>query len=356
MLNTRIGENYNANDVINSNDLRKRLLNVDSRFRPAQSEPVGNFLYRLEHTYKNVIRVRVASIEIPNTFYTFTTARQNVSFIVTTKDITGITRSLTIQIADGNYTITELINEIQDQLNANFRDLYGIYIEISLNVNTGKITFECQGLAASYPISSGTLPTYENYPVTFDFSTPRPSTRHGGIGIGYNLGFRQLTYIPNPNATAAGPVVPPAVPTSYNLTSEAMIDTIEDTYLLFGLNDLHTLEHRTNTNYFQMLAKIIIREDKNAIIYDDGSSLVSNEIIFPSPQNLTNLQISLLDAYGEVIDLNGLNYSVSFEITEVLNTRLYDFYRNYIWLGGIPTTKPNGAGASGMLTGAGPPF
>ena len=77
MLNTRIGENYNANDVINSNDLRKRIINIDSRFRTNFADPVGNFQYRLEHTYKNIIRMQVTSVEIPNTFYTFTTAHQN---------------------------------------------------------------------------------------------------------------------------------------------------------------------------------------------------------------------------------------------------------------------------------------
>ncbi len=353
MLNTRSGELYNNNDVINSNDLRKRLINVDSRFRPTTMEPVGNFLYRLEHTYKNVIRVRVASIEIPNTFYTFTTARQNVSFIVSTRDITGITRSLTILIPDGNYTISELQTVIQNQLNVGLRAPYGIFIEAQLDNNSGKFTFECQGLAP-YPTADGTDPTYEAYPLTFDFATPRPSTRHGGIGIGYNLGFRQPLYTITPANPASGPYAAGSVPL-YFLTGESIVDTIEDTYLLLGLNDLHTLEHRTNTNYFQMLAKIIVREDKNAVIYDDGSSLISNEIIFPSPQNLTSLQISLLDVYGEIIDLNGLNYSVTFEITEVLNTRLYDFYRNYIWLGAVPSSR-TGAGAAGMLTGAGPPF
>jgi hypothetical protein len=114
--------------------------------------------------------------------------RQNVSFVVTTKDLGGITRSLTILIADGNYTISELISEIQDQLNAGLRNPYGIFINIALDVNSGKITITCQGLIAVW--SSGAVPNYENYPVTFDFSTPRPTTRHGGIGIGYNLGFQ----------------------------------------------------------------------------------------------------------------------------------------------------------------------
>lgn len=64
MLNTRIGENYNANDVINSNDLRKRILNIDSTFRSDISDPSSAFTYKLEHPYKNLIRLRLASIEI----------------------------------------------------------------------------------------------------------------------------------------------------------------------------------------------------------------------------------------------------------------------------------------------------
>jgi hypothetical protein len=56
--------------------------------------------------------------------------------------------------------------------------------------------------------------------------------------------------------------------------------------------------------------------------------------------------------------LNGLDYSFTLEITEVLNTRLYDFYRNYIWLGKVPTVDiaaTKGMG-SALLAGMGPPF
>ena len=93
-----------------------------------------------------------------------------------------------------------------------------------------------------------------------------------------------------------------------------------------------------------IITKIVIRDDKFAVIYDDGSSLLSNEIIFPSPTDLKYLNVSLVDPYGDVIDLNCMNFSFSIEITEVLNTSLYDFYRNYIWMGTIPTVKkPNGS-------------
>lgn len=351
MLNTRAGEMWNANDVINSNDLRKRLINVDSQFRNDCAQPITDFQFRLEHTYKNVIRIKVASVEIPNTFYTFSTARQNTVFRVQTNNILDITCLLTVIIPDGNYTSSELIDKIQDQFD-NFRQSTGIFLNISLDVNSGKVTITNQGIRAA-PVLPGELPTNDAKPTIISFQTNTPSTRHHGLGLGYNLGFRQIRYAPGPTAPIA-----PATLVTYSITGEAIIDTIEDHYLLLKVNDFHTLEHKTDENYLQEMAKIIIREDKNMVIYDDGSSCVSNEIIFPQPQNLSVLQLTLYDAYGQVIDLNGINWSVTLEITEVLNTRLYDFYRNYIWLGNIPSVPYNsiGGGGVGLLNGIGPPF
>ncbi len=351
MLNTRAGEMWNANDVINSNDLRKRLINIDSQFRSDCAQPITDFQFRLEHTYKNVIRIKVASVEIPNTFYTFSTARQNTTFRVQTNDINNITRLLTVVIPDGNYTSSELMDKIQDQFD-NFREVTGIFLEISLDVNSGKVTIINKGVRAS-PVLPGEQPTNDARATIISFQTTIPSSRHNCLGIGYNLGFRQVRYAPAPN-----PIVPPATLVTYSITGEAIIDTIEDHYLLLKVNDYHTLEHKTCENYLQEMAKIIVREDKNMVIYDDGSSCVSNEIIFPQPQNLSVLQLTLYDAYGEIIDLNGINWSLTIEITEVLNTRLYDFYRNYIWLGNIPSVPYNSIGGSGvgLLNGIGPPF
>jgi hypothetical protein len=128
--------------------------------------------------------------------------------------------------------------------------------------------------------------------------------------------------------------------------------------MLLCVNDFYTVEQRTDQTYIQCLAKVIVREDKHTIIFDDGASYMTNEIIFPSPTDLKILQVRLLDPYGEVIDLCGLNFSFSLEITEVLNTKLYDFYRNYIWLGSIPSVnqKKVQGSAQPLLCGIGPPW
>ncbi len=348
MINIHTGHILNDNNVVNANDLRKRLINVDSTFRTNQADSITNFQYRCEHTYKNIIKMRVASVEIPNSFYTFTAERQNNRLSIVTKDFNGIERTLVIIIDDGNYTSAELIDIIQNEFNT-FRDNTGIYLTIEVNQYSGKVTIINTGVAnPALPLP--TYPTSNAKPTVFSFATPTPQLkRHNGLGFAYNLGFRSVRFEPEPDTSGSL--------TIYSITGTAVIDVIEDQYLLIGLNDFHTLEHKTDTDYFQKLAKIIVREEKYAVIYDDGASLISNEIIFPQPQNLTNLQVCLLDRYGYIIDLNGLNWTMTLEITEVMNTQLFQFYRNYIWFGSTPTIPPNSTSGAGstLLNGQGPP-
>jgi len=335
MLNTKVGFNTNANDVINSNDLRKRIINIDSRFRTNYQDSSTNFSFQLEHTYKNIIRLRVASIEIPNMSYVFSNIKSNTSFYIKAYDITGVPRKALIKIPDGNYTSAELINVIQDALNTNFKIPFGIFITVSLDTNNAKVTFTHNGVAL-YPVTSPlTVPTQSAKPFVLDFlSNMSLKHRKFDFGLGFNLGFREHFYKVNQTSVVSSLNI-------YSITSESCINVVGDHYMFLAVNELDTVEQKTSNNFIQCLAKIIIREEKQTVIYDDGGTLLSNEIIFPSPVDLKNLNIQLLDPYGDIIDLCGMDFSFALEITEVLNTRLYDFYRNYIWLGSLPSVPKN---------------
>lgn len=353
MLNTRIGENYNANDVINSNDLRKRIINVDSRFRADISQPPSDFTYKLEHPYKNLIRLRVASMEIPNVHYSFT--KNNNCFVIKAYDITGIPRIVKIIIEPGNYTSVELVTAIQEQFDLVLRNPFGIFFTVMLNTSSAKITINHDGVSTYPVVVPNPAPTASAKPFILDFSTCSPlAKRPQNWGFGFNLGYRKKQYKVTDMKQSAS--VPPL--DMYYQTAESCLDVLGDTYCLLDVNDFHTVEQKTSADYFQVLAKIIIREDKQAVIYDDGAALLSNEIIFPAPTDLKILQVRLLDPYGDPLDLCGMNWSFSLEITEVLNTKLYDFYRNYIWLGTIPSVnyKTVTGTSQTLLRGVGPPF
>jgi len=109
MLQVKTDEIYGRNDVVNANDLRKHLVNIDSRFRKSYLEPPTDFLYQFAHPYKNVIKARVASVEIPMAFYTFSRAKKNTMFRIDTMDYTGTRQFITVEIPEGDYSISPAI-------------------------------------------------------------------------------------------------------------------------------------------------------------------------------------------------------------------------------------------------------
>lgn len=347
MLNTRRNEIYNANDVVSSNDLRKRIVNVDSRFRSVLTDPSTDFVYKFEHPYKNVIRARIASIEIPNIWYEFSAAHyQNTHFQICAYDISNVLQSATITIPDGNYSATDLITMVQAKLNTSFNTPYGTFINVSIDPHTIKTSFIHTGVGPK----GSAAPTVSAKPFVLNFKVPDLCYKPFDFGLGSNLGFMNTFYNVNTVYTDVS-----SAQTQYIQTSESLLDVVSNQYLFLSIDDLHGVEQKTSDNYFQALAKIIVREDKLSVIYDDGSTLLSNDVIFPSPVDLKQIRVRLTDPYNQVIDLNYLNFSFSLEITEVMNTKMYEFYRNYIWLGTIPSVPANVTGsAQGLLGGKGP--
>jgi len=345
MLNSRRNELQGLNDVINSTDLRKRIINVDSRFRQTLTEPSTNFTYKFEHPYKNVIRARVASIEIPNVWYDFSKANfHNTFFTVSALDRTNTKRTAVILIEDGNYNSTTLISTIQVALIEQLQIPYGIFFTIGLDPISLKTTLVFEGVA----VPGAPSPTATATAFQVNFTAPTLATQPFDFGLGSNLGFMNTCYTGTVYDTSGAF-------TRYAIESESIINATANPYIFLAVNDYHTVEQHTNNNYFETLAKLIVRQPKNSIIFDDGSNLLSNDIIYPSPVDLKQIKVKLLDVYGNLLDLNYCNFSFSLEITEVANVKLYEFYRNYLWLGTIPSLPSNvtGSGAT-LLGGKGP--
>jgi len=235
---------------------------------------------------------------------------------------------------------------VQTHLNISFNTPYGTFINVSIDPHTIKTSFIHTGVG---PIGS-TAPTASAKPFILNFKVPDLCYKPFDFGLGSNLGFMNTFYNVNTVYTDVS-----SAQTQYIQTSESLLDVISNQYLFLSIDDLHGVEQKTSDNYFQALAKIIVREDKLSVIYDDGSTLLSNDVIFPSPVDLKQIRVRLTDPYNQVIDLNYLNFSFSLEITEVMNTKMYEFYRNYIWLGTIPSVPANVTGsAQGLLGGKGP--
>ena len=348
MINSRRNELQGLNDVVNSTDLRKRIINVDSRFRanlvypfqpyapvvcnpvcdassvfvpepgsfvPSPS-PATDFTYPFEHPYKNVIRLRVASVEIPNVWYDFSKANySNTSFTITAADISSNLRTVTILIADGNYTNSTLISAIQTALTTQLQTPYGMFFSILQDPISSKVSIIFRGNAAP----GAPNPTQTATPFNIQFLTnPLLKAQPFNYGLGYNLGFLIKDISGTTIYDTSGTI------NSYIVQGTSLINTSPDNYIFLAINDYNTVEQQINKTTFSTLAKIIVNTAKNETIYDDGRNLLSNDIIYPSPVDLKQIKVRLLNTYGQPLDLVNSNFSFSLEITEVANVKMYD--------------------------------
>ena len=309
MIHVKTDEMYGKNSIVNSNDFRKHIVSMDSQFRKSPLDGSTDFLYAFAHSYKNIIQARVASVEIPMGVYAFSAAKKNTSFTLQVNDVNDTLQTIVVTIADGNYRPATLVDAIQAQFVV-IKNQYGVFFTITYHDISGTVHLTHTGSAsAPNPVTPTRGPT----PFVVSF----PALPHRG-GLGFHLGFTKPMY------SLLGP---------YDVGGESIVQTNLDSYFLLAVEDWYTVDHKTTDTYVQCLAKIIVKPTPMGVVFDDGYTVLSNEITFPRPTDLKQVRVRLLDKYGVPLDMKGVNFSLSLEITEVMNVQLYDNYRQYLWNG-----------------------
>ena len=311
-INPDLNNKNNTNDVYNtfSNDVTpgnlnsiKRItqllnLNLNSCFRHNyfQSNPC-DFLYLIPTEIKNVLSMRLVSIEIPNAWYLFSNLKKNNSFeiIFNQNQSNNNTKSCKydIQIPDGNYDIDSL----QHYLNTTYfyesglDDTYLKYIKFSINPTNLKSCFEiiedCEerisfSLHFSQSISQNIMNTF-----------------------GWLLGFRLGKYL-DINDT---------------ILSEGLFDGGGDRYIYVCINDYQYNNNVQNIVCFDksilnedVIAKIPMINGKLSLIINDNNNALSKIRRYNGPVNLNKLQFKIIDRFGTVIDLNNMDFSFTLEL------------------------------------------
>ena len=311
MIRTKTHEIYGANPVTNASDLRTHILSIDSRFRAAALEPVTDFMYRLSRPYKNIIRVRLRSVEGPPPYsiYNVSIAKQNTMFRLDVLDYIGQRQFLTVTLDEGFYPTTQaLVEEIQNKLHA-FRDQYGVFFRLEYNALTHRVTLFHDGSA---PPPCPVAPTH--CPVAFGVTWMMvgQEDRVADFGLGSLLGFVKPFY---------------TVDSPFQVTSESLASVCPDRYLLLAVDDLYAMEHRTDDSYVSCLAKVLLQNTTEC----DRMLLDAASVTFTKPRDISQCRIRLLDAHGAVVDTHDVNWSLSLELTEVMSLPLYDDYRLTVW-------------------------
>ena len=282
-------------NIIDSSKYKVSLVSLDSRFANQRSSRNGEFRITLPNNMRNVMRIRMASSEIPLVQYEFSLERGNTTFAVKVGAATTFTKCRAIP--DGNYTAQKLVTAIETSLK---------------NVHSG---FSCSFNSVTGHVS------IENSAVTFEIYVgsyvEEIARRVCDWGIGYNIGFEKgINKAEADTATGA-----------YYIEGDRLLILQTSQYYLLQLecpdpvvNVTHPV---TNKGFITAFAKVILKDNAYTFNFDDNSNLMRKEFTYLAPHSIPFFNCRLIDHWGQVVDMQNMDWSITIEVTEVVNSRTY---------------------------------
>jgi hypothetical protein len=165
-------------------------------------------------------------------------------------------------------------------------------------------------------------------PFVLDFSSlvTEVANRPTHWGLGYYLGFRE--------SLVASTFISTLTQSYYTAVGRSIINVQATPYYLLQLkcpdeviNVTHRLNNETHVDAF---AKIVLKDNYYQLQFDDGSNLLRKEYTFLSPITIPFFQVSLLDPWGKLVNMLDADWSLTLEVTEIVNSKTYaDISKGY---------------------------
>lgn len=267
-------------------------LNLNSCFRTNYyaTNPC-DFQYQIPTEIKNVVSMRLASIEIPNIWYLFNNLKKNNCFVLNFKK-NGKTTKYTITVPDGNFDSDSL----QYYLNTTYFDESGTttdlqYIHFSIDTYNFKTKFK--------------LLNADSSKMSFSLVFNEEINQNMINTMGWIIGFRLANYLDVTDF----------------IQSEGLFDAGGDRYIYIAINDYQYNNNVSNIVCFDksvsnedIIAKIPMINGKLSIVIDDDNNPLAKKRRYNGPIHLSKLHIKILDKFGRIIDFNYMDYSFTLEL------------------------------------------
>lgn len=324
-----------------------KLFNIDSRFRDNYNTTTStNFTVQLQIEQKNVIEMKLCDVEIPTTYYPISTSLgNNYMWIKFIKDLDDDTNNkyMYIFIPDGNYYFEDLINYINgisclkllnnNPTNASI-NLDLVYNNGSVGTGTGKIQLGIFTLADisgnSFNNNYTSIELNFNGSYLYDFSgnivkktvimnITQMNNIYGGNkylqksnsniqnNFGWLLGYKYKLY------TGA-----------LSYISEGVMDILGPRYLYLIIDD--GISSSVNTNFFSAagtglnsntIARISLKSPPFNIQSQNDFSVYTEPRYYFGPVTISKFNISLVDEYKRIIDINNNDISFTLRLTVI---------------------------------------
>ena len=255
--------------------------------------------------FKNVLSLRLSSLQLPNVMYNISAANGNNTMYI---EVDNGGPSGGVTMPDGNYDINSFITVLQTQLNT---QLSTTNFSVTYDQYTQKITITYTdpplnpNFAMVFYVQ---VPKYDKYQNLHKEDNDYRKNECVDIsqiykGFGWFMGYRKAEYIG-----------------ASSYTTEAVYSSSPYEYIYFTLNDYNMSQSQ---NIFGMFSKSILGDNILAIIpvtsnsfnicFDNGVNLLEKKREYYGPVNIQRLKIQLLNQYGEILCLNNMDFSFSLE-------------------------------------------
>ncbi len=286
--------------LLDSSKYKIYSVSVDTRFADNIYGNTSDFMIRMPSTYKNIGRIALSSVELPLVEYTFSCRHGNVNFSV---QMSGETTWTDLVIPAGNYSGSEFVAIIERVLQTGKSLLFTALYD---NV-TGRMTVKHATSAFSLKVVS---------------SNPEIAKRPSSWGIGYHMGIHERGVITSTAASGGGYIVAATSPLYTRPTPYYLLQ-------LWCPDSVEPLVHRVGKGgAVPAFAKLVLDGIKYTLQFINNADYMRKEYTFLTPVNVSQVRIKLLDPYGEEVDMRDVDWSLTLELYEIMNSRTYDHLIN----------------------------
>jgi hypothetical protein len=303
-------------------------ISIDSRFRPNYySTKSTNYDIVLPAIQKNVVGMRVASIEIPTTYYAVSRCNENSTCLVL--DLSNIDNGWLLTLPDGNYEQSWAHNSKASYIETAMNNTINRALPVTLNskkqatpnptgptLTTADLLYSLDRISGKSfftAVAGGALYT-NGFIMRFniDGNGNVNTTANLQMLLGWQLGFRLNDYTvddPAVNAQCVSEGICLVCGPRYGFIS---IDDYQKNtgpaYMVAYANSILQDNIITRINLAELQADVGVYQSSS----DPGLSTQLNRTReYFGPVDIQRLHISLYDEFGRIIDLNYMDWSIT---------------------------------------------
>ena len=302
-------------------------ISIDSRFRPNYyGTKSTNYDMVLPAIQKNVVGLRVASIELPITYYAVSRCSENNTCLVV--DLSNVGQGWLLTLPDGNYEQSWASNSKASYIEVAMNEaiIYATPVLLSgttvtphplgTHLTAADLTFSLDrisGKAFFTAVAGGVLSTH-GFTMRFNVDVEGNTTKDANLQmrLGWQLGFRAAEY-PGVTKCVSEGICLVCGPRYGFISIDDYQKNTGPAYIVAYANSILQDNIITRINLAELQADVGVYQSSS----DPGLSTQLNRTReYFGPVDIQRLHISLYDEFGRIIDLNYMDWSLTlaFEI------------------------------------------